>query len=306
MSRRVIIDTDPGLDDAVAILLALADPALDVIGITSVAGNIGIALTTRNAGRLLAAMGCGDVPVAIGAIGPLQGRTIDEAAIHGDDGLGGVKLPEPDHPPKPDAVLWLAETLRAHPAGSIDLLALGPLTNLALLLRQDPDAARRLGRVIAMGGAIDEPGNVGTRSEFNCAADPHAVAEVLAAGLDLTLVPLDVTRKVRANRQDVAELMAGSTVAAQLSGAFVAAYFQTAILKESRPLHDPLVMLLAVAPELFALEPMWLTVERDDPIEAGALSRDPEGQPVLVAMGIDAPSAMARLKAGLGGAAGRP
>ncbi|MFN3550115.1 MAG: nucleoside hydrolase, partial [Mesorhizobium sp.] len=148
--RPVIIDTDPGIDDAVAILAALASPEFELLGITTVAGNIGIATTTRNAGRILALARRGDVPVIAGAAGPLARKGFDVADIHGDDGLGGVAFPEPAVPPRSHhAALWLAETLMAHPAGAIDILALGPLTNLARLVADAPEAARRIGRIVA-------------------------------------------------------------------------------------------------------------------------------------------------------------
>ncbi|MFN4101421.1 MAG: nucleoside hydrolase, partial [Pararhodobacter sp.] len=136
---KVIIDTDPGLDDAVAILYALAEPGFQVQAITSVAGNIGLARTTENAGRLLAVTGA-RVPVVTGAERPLSGPGRNEAAIHGEDGLGGVVLPEPLAPPLPDAVRFMAGMLLEAPEGSLHILALAPLTNLALLARDHPAA----------------------------------------------------------------------------------------------------------------------------------------------------------------------
>lgn len=299
MPRPIVIDTDPGLDDAVAILFALSrSEAFDLRAITTVAGNIGLATTTRNAGRLLAVMGRPDVPVIAGADRPLARPGIDETRIHGTDGLGGVPLPEPLAPAQTAAVAALAAMLMAEPVGTLDLLCLGPLTNLALLLRDHPDAARRLGRVIAMGGAVDEPGNVGPRSEFNLAADPEAAAAVLAAGLDLVLVPLDVTRRVRAARPDLARIAAGGP-AARTSAALIEAYFDStrnmSKQAESRPLHDPCVMLLAERPELFRIETRALAV--DCASEPGALIPGPH--PLRVALGVDGPAALNMLIDGL-------
>lgn len=299
---RAVIDTDPGIDDGVAILFAMASGAFDILGLTTVAGNIGIATTTRNAGRLLAAAGA-ELPVVAGAERPLARPGIEETAIHGADGLGGVDFPEPLAPAAAGAVAWLADTLRREPEGTVDLLMLGPMTNLALLLREAPEAARRLRRVIAMGGAIREPGNVGPRAEFNIAVDPEAAAEVLAAGLPLTLVPLDVTRRVRATLEDCAALRASGRPEAEGAAALTEAYFQTTAAQsqvaESRPLHDPCVMLLALAPALFACEALALAVDCE--AEPGALTARPEGPTVQVALEVEAPAAVALLVHGLCG-----
>lgn len=296
-ARAVVIDTDPGIDDAVAILLALASAEFDVLGLTTVAGNLGIATTTRNAGRILAFAGRADIPVIAGAVEPLARKGFDTADIHGGDGLGGVAFPEPAAEASADAVAWLAGLLESRPAGSVDILALGPLTNIALLLRDHPAAARRIGRIVAMGGAVHEPGNIGPRSEFNLAADPEAAAEVLAAGPDLTLIPLDVTRRVRARQPDLDRLRANGAPAASVSAELIGAYFQataeTSQVRESRPLHDPCVMLQALRPDLFGVETLRLAVDLTDGVDAGALALDDaKGLPVKVAMTVDGPAVL--------------
>lgn len=290
-NRRIIIDTDPGLDDALAILHALNCGRFEVLGLTTMAGNIGIDNTTRNAGRLLAAMGR-DIPVITGASKPLKRGMIDISDIHGSDGLHGLALPEPPAAPLSDAVAWMAELLLAEPSGSVDIFALGPLTNIAGLLVQHPAAAARIGKIIAMGGAVDEPGNIGPRSEFNFATDPEAADIVLRAGLDLTLVPLDVTRKVRADTAFMASLR--GTRPGDIAAEIIALYFGTG--RESRPLHDPCVMLLALEPDLFEIEERHLVVDlADDP---GALI--PGDQPATkVAMRVNAMGVLDLLAAGL-------
>jgi purine nucleosidase len=293
---RAIIDTDPGIDDAVAILLALSMPGWAVLGLTTVAGNIGLERTTRNAGRILALAGRPDIPVIEGADRPLARAPIDAGWVHGGDGLGGVAFPEPLAAPRSGAVAWMAGTLAAEPPGTVDILALGPMTNLALLLRDHPGAAGRARRIIAMGGAVAEPGNVGPRGEFNLAADPEAAAAVLA-GLPVTLIPLDVTRKVRAGPAELAALRGSDRPHARASADLIAAYFQTTRGGESRPLHDPCVMLMAAEPGLFAVETRGLAVALD--ADPGAL--DPGGPPVAVAMGVDAPAALALLTGRLAG-----
>lgn len=305
MTIRAIIDTDPGIDDAVAILFALASPQFEVLGITTVAGNIGIGTTTRNAGRLLALAGRADVPVHAGAAAPLARKGFDTAEIHGADGLGGVAFPEPQASSGADAVGWLARTLMAEPAGTVQLLTLGPLTNLARLVTDHPQAARRIARVIAMGGAVHDRGNIGPRSEFNMAADPEAADIVLGAGLPFVLIPLDVTRKVRASAPYCAALAASGRPGAVASARLIEAYFQSTTVTgsgaESRPLHDPCVMLLAEAPELFTLEPMGLSVDLGPTRDAGALSPDAGRPQVQVALGVDGAGALDLLARRLAG-----
>ncbi len=296
---RVLIDTDPGLDDAVGILFALADPRFDVVAMASVAGNIGIGTTTRNVGGLLAAMGHDNTPYTAGASGPLGGPAMDEEAIHGADGLGGVILPAPVHTPdgRP-ATAFLAAHLLAAPPAALTVLALGPLTNLALLAQNAPDAYGRIGRIIAMGGTINEPGNAGLHAEFNMAADPTAAQAVLDAPVPVTLIPLDVTRKLRATPEDLDRLAAFDTPSATLAATLIRAYFARNADRASRPLHDPCVMLMALAPHLFGTTTMTLTVSRDT--HRGRLVPSSGGARIDVAMTIDAAGALDTLWRGLG------
>lgn len=299
---RAVIDTDPGIDDAVAILHALSSPAFEIVGITTVAGNIGIETTTRNAGRILALAGRSDIPVVAGATAPLSRKGFDTADIHGNDGLGGVSFPEPAVPPLFDAVEWLADLLMREPEESIDILALGPLTNIARLATDHPEAARRMRRLIAMGGTVDEPGNVGPRAEFNMAADPEAAEIVFAAGLPTVLIPLDVTRKVRATRDYTAALQDAGTAAAVASGELIDAYFQTTTGGESRPLHDPCVMLYAERPDLFVIERLPIVVDLGDAPDGGALFvEEGEGSTIDVAMKVDGAKALDLLATRLSG-----
>lgn len=291
MTRHVIIDTDPGLDDAIAILFALGCGQFDVLGLTSVAGNIGIERTTANAASLVRLMNA-KLPVARGAAQPLRRPGINEAAIHGSDGLGGVVLQQAEQAPLPDAVAWMAATLKDYPLGSIAILALGPLTNLAALIEKHPDVAARIGRIIAMGGAIHEKGNVGPHSEFNFASDPEALQIVLDAGLDLTVIPLDVTRKVRVDASYIESL--GRSPHGAVAEHLLRAYFHDG--RESRPLHDPCVMLYALAPEIFGTEPMRLAV--DLVVDPGAVRIDAHGRPAKVVMAVDTERALALLQTG--------
>lgn len=300
-SRRVIIDTDPGLDDAVAILYALNAPGIAVEAVTAVAGNIGIATTTRNVGGLLAAMGQGDIPYAAGAAGPLAGDDRSELAIHGPDGLGGVPLLPALAPPDSRTAIALMDAhLHAAPAGSLCILALGPLTNLADLAHEAPTAYARISRIIAMGGTIDEPGNAGPFAEFNMAADPLAARVVLGGPVPVTLIPLDVTRKLRATPNDLVRLAAFGTPAATLAADLIRAYFAGDAERSSRPLHDPCVMLMALAPALFGTERLRLAVDCD--VHPGRLVQAPDGADIDMALRIDAGAALDQLWQGLGAA----
>jgi purine nucleosidase len=295
MKRRVIIDTDPGLDDALAILFALGCDRFDVLGVTTAGGNIGLEQTTINTGGLLALMGRSDIPVIRGTEVPLTREMADIiAVVHGEDGLKGVELPAPEKAPLSDACRWMAQTLMAHEPGSIDILALAPPTNVAHLLTDYPEAASRIGRIIVMGGTINEPGNSGPRSEFNFASDPEAASVVIGSASKVTVVPLDVTRKVRADMDYVAALpdTKHGAVAKQL----LSVYLQDG--KVSRPLHDPCVMLLALDPDVFRTEVLKLDVDLGDPPDAGTLLVDRRGTRVDVAMGVDAERALALLRTG--------
>ncbi len=289
----VIIDTDPGLDDAIAILLAFASPELHVLGLTTVAGNLGLPVTTRNALRLLHLVGRNDVPVAEGSSAEPRGGYSPIPDIHGADGLGGIDLPDaPREASGFSALNFLSEALLSRPEGAVQILALGPLTNVAELIETRPEIAGRIGRIIAMGGAIHEPGNTGGRAEFNLASDPDAAALVLRSGLPVTLVPLDVTRKVRADSASVRGLAAAGAPISSASSALIGAYFSGPEEPESRPLHDPCVILRAIAPELFRAETMRLSVETGD-TDAGATMIDPDGGEVEVLLGVDAAQALA-------------
>jgi purine nucleosidase/pyrimidine-specific ribonucleoside hydrolase len=289
----IIIDTDPGIDDAIAILYALHNRAQNIVALTTVAGNIGLSVTTHNAGRICALANV-DTPVHAGAAAPIGKKARPETGIHGNDGLGGVVFPDPLRAPdSKDAVGAMIAILDANPPQSVDLFCLGPLTNLALLLERSPKSAKRIRSVIAMGGAIDEPGNVGPKAEFNIAHDPHAAAAVLAAELPFTLIPLDATRQLRADAAYIKALQDTGRASAIASAALIDAYFAATNGAESRPLHDPCVPLLAQHPELFQIEPRMLDVE----LETGALIAGPYH--VQVAMGLDADGLRAALLAGL-------
>src|SRR5215469_16178453 len=179
---RIILDTDPGIDDALALFLALASPEVQLEAITTVSGNVDVHKTTRNALALLELAGRTDIPVARGCAEPLVRQVVSAAHVHGDNGLGGVVLPEPHtRPVSQHAIEVIIEKILAAP-GEITLVPIGPLTNIALALRTEPRLAEQVREVVIMGGALLVPGNVTAAAEFNIYADPHAAHMVLHAG----------------------------------------------------------------------------------------------------------------------------
>jgi inosine-uridine nucleoside N-ribohydrolase len=245
----VLVDCDPGQDDAIALLLALASQEIDVLGVTTVAGNQTLQKTTRNALSVLELAGRGDVPVAAGAERPLVRELVTAADAHGETGLDGPDLPPPHAKPLPDAVAFLAE--QASQAPRKTLVALGPLTNVALLLAEHPDEAARLERIVLMGGAIAE-GNMTASAEFNVWVDPEAAHRVFSSGLDVTMVGLDVTNRAVLTPAHADRLRGtgpiGAAVAAMLD--FYGGFYGRAYEHGGCPVHDAVAVAHVVRPEI--------------------------------------------------------
>jgi inosine-uridine nucleoside N-ribohydrolase len=236
---RMILDCDPGHDDAIALMLALASPELELLGVTTVSGNHTLERTTANAIRVLDHLGRDDVPVAAGAHRPLVREPHTAAHVHGETGLDGPNLPPPARGPEPKhAIDWIARTLTSEPS-PVTLVAIGPLTNVALLLARYPGLEPRIQRLVLMGGAIAE-GNVTPAAEFNIWADPEAARRVFSSGLDVTMVGLDVTHKALLTQADVdGLLLAGSAgkLVAELYG-FYAQHHKHRYGWDGVPVHD--------------------------------------------------------------------
>lgn len=247
----LVIDGDPGIDDAVAILLALGSPEVDLRLVTTVFGNAGVSRTTENALRVLHLAGRADVPVAAGAGRPLVARPRPaDAVAHGPGGLGGVELPPSPAPPDPrPAAVAIADVLRES-AAAVTVAATGPLTNLALLLGTFPDLAARIGRLVVMGGSAARGGSATAVAETNVFADPEAAAAVLGAGLPTTLVGLDVTVPTVLSPADLARLSAtgplGRWTAALLERHLP--HSRAAHAAEGVVVHDALAVAEAVVP----------------------------------------------------------
>jgi len=268
MPHSIIIDTDPGIDDAVAILLALASPELDVLGIVAVAGNLALAATARNARSIAELAGRPDLPVYAGCPRPLgRPRSAAEDA-HGADGLGDLVLPPPVLPLRPEhGVFYLIDRLRRAQPASITLCALGPLTNIAMALVAAPDIAAGVARLVLMGGASHGSGNVTPAAEFNIYIDPQAAAVVFDSGLPITMVPLDVTEGVRSTPERIAPIRALGT----RSGIAVAELLgpRQALGKPPMAMHDPCVIAYLLAPELFRWREVNVAIETQSPLAAG-------------------------------------
>ncbi len=206
---QIVLDCDPGHDDAIALMLALGSPEVRLLGLTTVSGNQTLEKTTANAIRVLEHLGHGHVPVAAGAPRPLVRERHVAAEVHGETGLDGPDLPAPARAPGPEhAVDWIARTLSAQ-TSAVTLVATGPLTNVALLLARHPELAPKLERIVLMGGAIGL-GNVTPAAEFNIWADPEAAQRVFSSGLDVTMVGLDVTHAALLAESHIARLHDGS------------------------------------------------------------------------------------------------
>jgi pyrimidine-specific ribonucleoside hydrolase len=246
-----VIDTDPGIDDALALLLALASPEVDLRLVTTVHGNVELDRTTDNALRVLHLAGRSDVPVAAGAAESLVHAQPERAGhVHGTAGLGGVVLPPSPASPDPrPAVVALAELLHTSPE-PVTIAAVGPLTNLALLLRTYPDAAARIGRLVIMGGSAARGGNVTAAAEFNVWADAEAAHAVLTSTLPTVLVGLDVTLPTVLGEDGIARFAAAGPIGAQ-AAAILQQYLRHARVAYGTPgvvVHDALAVTEAIVP----------------------------------------------------------
>ncbi|MEE3069548.1 MAG: nucleoside hydrolase [Pseudomonadota bacterium] len=255
--RKIIIDTDPGQDDAVAILLALGSPdEIEVLGITAVAGNVQLALTQKNARIVCELANRADVPVYAGCEAPM-GRTLVTAEhVHGKTGLDGPDLPDPVMPLQAEhGVDFIIETLRNAPSGAVTLCPLGPLTNIATAFKQAPDVIEKVQEIVLMGGAYFEVGNITPAAEFNIYVDPEAAEITFRSGVPIVVMPLDVTHKalVTPARNDAFRALGTpvGTAVAEMTD-FVERFDKEKYGSEGAPLHDPCVTAYLIRPELFS------------------------------------------------------
>jgi len=272
-THRIIIDTDPGQDDAVAILLALGSTELEIVGITAVAGNVPLKLTEKNARKICELAGRPDIKVYAGAIRPLARQLVTAEEVHGKTGLNGPQLAEPTMPLQDQyAVDFIVETLMKEPSGTITLCALGPLTNIALALIREPKIAPRIKEIVLMGGGFFEGGNVTPTAEFNIYVDPHAADIVFKSGIPIVMMPLDVTHKAltTAKRTQAFRTLGtrvGNATADMLE--FFERFDEEKYGTDGGPLHDPCVIAYLLKPELFQGRNCNVTVETASELTMG-------------------------------------
>ncbi len=279
MTRKIIIDTDPGQDDAVAILLALASgEELDLLGITCVAGNVPLALTARNARVVCELAGRPDVKVFAGCDRPLKRPLVTAEHVHGKTGLDGADLPDPTMAlQSAHAVDFLIETLRAEPSGSVTVVPIGPLTNIATAMMRAPDIVPRIGRIVLMGGAYFEVGNITPAAEFNIYVDPEAADHVFRSGVTITMMPLDVTHRVLTTRPRVEAFRAlpgrvGPAVAGWTD--FFERFDKEKYGSDGAPLHDPCTIAYLLRPELFTGRDINVEIETEGRLTLGMTVAD--------------------------------
>ena len=277
--RKIIIDTDPGQDDAVAILLALASPEdIDVLGITAVAGNVPLELTAKNARIVCELAGHTEVPVYAGCDRPLKRPLVTAEHVHGKTGLDGPVLPDPQMKLSDGhAVDFIIETLRAHEPGTVTLCPLGPLTNIATAFQKAPDIVDRVQEIVLMGGAYFEVGNITPTAEFNIHVDPEAADIVFTSGRPIVVMSLDVTHKalVTKPRNDAFRAIGNKVgIAVAEMTDFFERFDKNKYGSEGAPLHDPCVTAYLIRPELFRGRHVNVEIETQSELTMGMTVAD--------------------------------
>ncbi|MBF0678882.1 MAG: nucleoside hydrolase [Devosia sp.] len=279
MPRKIIIDTDPGQDDAVAILLALASPEeLDVLGIVAVAGNVGLHHNANNARKIVELSGRHDIPVYAGCARPMRRDLVTAEHVHGDTGLNGPVLPDPTIPLQAQhGVDYIIDTLMAAEPGTITLCTLGPLTNIAMALVKEPRIAERVQELVMMGGAYFEVGNITPAAEFNIYVDPEAADIVLRSGIPIVIQPLDVTHMIQSTPERLAAIKglgnrSGQAVYDMLT--FSEGFDLKKYGWAGAPLHDPTVIAYLLQPSLFEGRACHVAIETASELTIGMTVAD--------------------------------
>jgi inosine-uridine nucleoside N-ribohydrolase len=291
---KILLDCDPGHDDAIALLLALASPEVDLVGITTVHGNQTLPKTTVNALKLLEFTGRTDVPVAAGADRPIVREPFVAEYVHGESGMDGPALPEPTTAPDPrHAVEFIADTIRES-VEPITLVPTGPLTNIGLFLNMHPDVAEKVERIVLMGGAYGE-GNVTPAAEFNIWVDPEAAERVFQSGLDVTMIGLDVTHQAIFGPEPTAELKSAGRVGAMVAELleFYGRFHKQSYGWDGSPIHDAVAMAHAFKPGIVETRHAGVKVDCGEELGRGRTNCDLRGRVgwapnAHVAVGIDA------------------
>ena len=291
--KRIIIDTDPGVDDALTFLLALASPEIQLEALTITQGNVTVERGTRNALAVLELLNASHIPVAQGTSLPLVGPLLASDLVHGSSGLGNAKLPEPKAKPVPQhAIDLLIERFLAEP-GEISLFAIGPLTNIALAIRKEPRFAKSVKEMVIMGGAIREGGNITPQAEFNIYCDPYAAHVVFHAGIPITLIPLDVTHKCMLYTEQIKQLLQHESPISRFVADATTVYIDFTKSKtgvDGCALHDPLTLGTIIAPELLTFEEHYVDVDISCGISQGCTFADfyhSTGKPANMKVALD-------------------
>lgn len=277
--RKIIIDTDPGQDDAVAILLALASPEdVEVLGITAVAGNVPLPLTQKNARIICELAGKPQTKVFAGCDAPLKRKLVTAEHVHGKTGLDGPQMADPVMPLQDrHAVDFIIETLLQEAPHSVTLCPLGPLTNIATAFQKAPDIIGRVQQIVLMGGAYFEVGNITPAAEFNIYVDPEAAEIVFKSGVPLVVMPLDVTHKALTNRKRVEAFRALGTEPGRMVAEWTDFFERFDMAKygsEGAPLHDPCVIAYLIRPDLFAGRHINVEIETQSELTLGMTVAD--------------------------------
>ena len=278
MPRKIIIDTDPGQDDAFAILMALGSPEIEVLGITAVAGNVPLHLTQKNVRIICELAGRRDILVFAGCDAPLSRKLVTAEHVHGQTGLDGPVMVEPTMPLQAQhGVDFIIDTLRANPAGTVTLCPLGPLTNIATAFQKAPDIIGLVQEIVLMGGAYFEVGNITPAAEFNIYVDPEAAQIVLQSGVKIVMMPLDVTHKVIATRARVAAIRDLGTELGRVAAEWADFFERFDVAKygsDGGPLHDPTVIAYVLRPDLFTGRFINVEIETQSELTLGMTVAD--------------------------------
>jgi len=294
-SEMFWLDTDPGVDDALALLLAIGSGRAP-IAVSTVAGNQTLAKVTRNALRILALTNA-KIPVYPGARDPIDRSLVTAGDIHGESGLDGAVLPEPEIMASETPAWQALESMLLKAPPGFSLVTIGPLTNLAMLLQRNPAALKRAGRIVVMGGSLG-PGNITPAAEFNFFVDPMAADQILAAGLPITIVGLEVTHRVLVTREDILNLKKGGQVS-QVAAGLLEFYGHFRGMVQSTPVHDPCAVAEMLWPGTVKTVPLGLGIDTSEGPERGRVVYRPDRPKIAYGTDIDANGVLARLFAAL-------
>jgi len=276
MPKRIIIDTDPGVDDALTFLLALASPEIKLEALTTTQGNVTLDKATRNALSVLELCQSGHIPVAAGSMYPLVQPLRASADVHGESGIGNAQLPTPQSKTvMGHAVNFLIEKVLAEP-NEISIFPIGPLTNIAIAIRKEPKFAKAVKELVIMGGAIHESGNMTPQAEFNIFVDPHAAHIVFHSGIPITLIPLDVTHKCLLRQEHIERLIKIHSPISSFIRDAMETYLPASYEKgfEGSALHDPLTLATIITPELLTLKEYYVDVDISGGVSMGKTFAD--------------------------------